>query len=178
MTNPNKLATLIIMSHSQSIHAHDANRRIAYTNRSCTIMRVTQQNKLTNIITTNNLAAITVELCENPNLLTTVERTSGMDATFTSINKWLEPIERIFILERRITRPHNTKDATVSLTVCSTMRNRNTVNGLQILQSNFPIQTGSDNSIFDANIGIDLIAKTVPRGSTNKHHLFNSSRHI
>ena len=54
----------------------------------------------------------------------------------------------------------------------------NTVNGLQILQSNFPIQTGSDNSIFDANIGIDLIAKTVPRGSTNKHHLLNSSRHI
>jgi hypothetical protein len=58
------------------------------------------------------------------------------------------------------------------------MRNWNTVNRLEILQANFPIQTSSDNSIFDANIGIDLIANTVPRGSTNKHHLFNSSRHI
>ena len=166
------------MGHSQSIHAHDANRRIAYTNRGCTIVRVTQQNKLANIIARNNLAIVTVELCENPNLLTTVKRTSGMDTALASIQKRLEPIKRILILERSITWPHNAKDATVSLAVGSTMIDRNTVNRLKILQANFPIQTGSNNSVFDTNIGIDLIAKTVPRGSTNKHHLFNSSRHI
>ena len=165
------------MGHRHSVCTHNADRRIANPDSSRAIVRVAEKNELPNLVTLHDLAVVAVQLGQHPNLLTAVERTGSMQCTLASVQKRLEPIERFAVLQRSVSRADNAQNAVIGLAESRTSRNGLPVHRDQILQTNFPIQTGGSHRLRNRGSLVELVAQTVPRGRTNKHHLFNCMSH-
>src|SRR6056300_1112018 len=178
MSDSQQIALLVRVSKSQGIDTHNPNWRIAYTDSGSTIVTVGQKDELLHLVTRYNLARVTVQLGKNPDLLTVTQRTASMQAALASIDERLEPFKSILVLERDISRPNNPQNTIIALAIGSPCRNRLTINGHQILGSNFPIQSTGLNGFADCRSLLQLLTKTVPRSSTSVEHSFNISRHL
>ena len=178
MPNPNQLTTAVLtMGDRHRISTHNPDRSISNPDSSRAIVRVAEKNKLPNLIALHDLAVVAVQLGQNPNFLTVVQRTGSVKVTLASIQKWLEPIERSIVLKRSIARPDYSQNAVIGLAIRRTGRHRLSIRRHQVLQANLPIQTGSRDSFRNGRSLVQLIPQTVPRGSTHKHHLFNCMSH-
>ena len=100
-----------------------------------------------------------------------------MEFALTAFDEWLEPIKRIAILQRNVSRTNHAQNSTSILSERGTVRDRDTVNGLQILQTYFPVESAQLDGLADRWGFFEDFSQTVPWGLTNSEHVFDAVRH-